>query len=32
MHHRGAVIGIDARAADPVPTGLTTYAVSWCGQ
>jgi glycosyltransferase involved in cell wall biosynthesis len=24
--HRGAVIGIDARAADPVPTGLTTYA------
>jgi glycosyltransferase involved in cell wall biosynthesis len=26
MRARGAVIGIDARAADPVPTGLTTYA------
>src|SRR5689334_20987747 len=26
MATRGAVIGIDARAADPVPTGLTTYA------
>jgi alpha-1,3-rhamnosyl/mannosyltransferase len=26
MRTRGAVIGIDARAADPVPTGLTTYA------
>ena len=26
MAARGAVIGIDARAADPVPTGLTTYA------
>jgi glycosyltransferase involved in cell wall biosynthesis len=26
MTTRGAVIGIDARAADPVPTGLTTYA------
>src|SRR5262249_36475873 len=26
MAARGAVIGIDARAADAVPTGLTTYA------
>lgn len=26
MRTRGALIGIDARAADPVPTGLTTYA------
>jgi glycosyltransferase involved in cell wall biosynthesis len=26
MPARGALIGIDARAADPVPTGLTTYA------